>query len=42
MSVGVGAREDSLETGERLEEADGFESAIAPSERYLLHDVRCA
>ena len=38
----VGAREDSLESGERLEEADGFECAVAPSERHLFHDVRGA
>ena len=42
VSVGVWACEDSLESGERLEEADGFEGAVAPSERQLFHDVRGA
>ena len=40
--MSVEALEDSLESGERLEEADGFEGAVAPSERYLFHDVRGA
>ncbi len=35
MRVSVRARKDSLESGERLEEADGFEGAVAPSEGHL-------